>query len=187
MNEGLISSRYAKTLLLFARKQQAEDVVYQQALQIAKICEQDRRLKKILADPILSKNDKIRIIGTVLNGNMSPVLKIFVDTVLENERENYLQRICLRYIDLYRKQHNIHHARLTTAEVVDYAIIEKQIVDLINSVTGGSVEIQHEIDPDIIGGFMIDVDSMRIDATLATQLKRTKDGFDEKNKLIINN
>ncbi|GHV45943.1 ATP synthase subunit delta [Bacteroidia bacterium] len=181
MNEGLIPSRYAKALLQYAHKQRAEDAVYQQALQITKICKADRRVHSILSNPVLSKQNKVQIIRTIAGNSISPVFEKFINLLVEKKRDDYLQRICLKYIGLYRAQHNIHYARLTTATPIDTAT-EKRIVDLINSVAGGAIEMQCETNPEVLGGFMIDVDSTRWDATLAAQLRQVQQHFDERNR-----
>ncbi|MDR2824389.1 MAG: F0F1 ATP synthase subunit delta [Prevotellaceae bacterium] len=181
MNEGLIPSRYAKALWWYAHKQCAEDVVYQQTLQITQVYQTNKRVHTILTNPVLSKEDKLYVIRTIAGGDVSSVFDKFINMLVENERDSFLQRICLKYIDLYREKHNIHYVRLTTAAPVD-AATEKRISALINSIVGGTVEVQRETNPDVIGGFIIDVDSTRYDATLTTQLRRIKHGFDEQNR-----
>jgi len=173
MNKGLIPTRYAKALLQYAQNTNAEETVYQNVLQIAQICETEKRVNSALANPVLSKQNKTQIIRTMAGENISPVLSRFIDVIVANERDGFLQRICLRYIDLYREKHNIHNAKLTTAAAIDSAT-ERRIVEMIKSVVGGTVETMHEVSPELLGGFIVDVDSNRWDASLASQLRRIK-------------
>jgi F-type H+-transporting ATPase subunit delta len=181
MNKGLIPTRYAKALLQYAQENNAEKTVYQNVLQIAKICETEKRVNNILANPVLSKQNKTQIIRTIAGENISPVFSRFIDVIVENERDSLLQRICLRYIDLYRKKNNIHLAKLTTAVAIDPAT-ERRIVDLVKSVVGGTVETVSVNSPELLGGFIVDVDSNRWDASLAGQLRRIKMDFSANNR-----
>ena len=87
----------------------------------------------------------------------------------------------LKYIDLYRKQKNIHSGKLTTATNVE-SVTEKRLISMIEKQTGGTVEIEKIIDPSILGGFLFEVDFVRMDASLAGQLQRIKNEYLEKNQ-----
>jgi F-type H+-transporting ATPase subunit delta len=180
MNKGLIPTRYAKALLQFAYQNNAETAVYKDVSQIAQICETEKRVNTILTNPVLSKQNKIQVIRTIAGENVSPVFNRFIDMIVENERESLLQRICLRYIDLYREKHSIHLVKLTTATAIDTAT-ERRIMDMIKSLVGGTVETVSATSFELLGGFIVDVDSNRWDASLAGQLRRIKKGFSEKN------
>ncbi|MCL2596783.1 MAG: F0F1 ATP synthase subunit delta [Paludibacter sp.] len=173
MNKGLIPTRYAKALLEYAQKNNVQDIVYQEVLQIAEVCQAEKRVNSVLMNPVLSKQEKTQIIGAIAGKNVSAVFNRFIEVIVENERESFLQRICLRYIDIYREKHNIHFGRLTTAVKIDPQT-ENRIFDMIKSIIGGTVETVSTISTELLGGFIVDVDSNRWDASLAGQLRRIK-------------
>jgi len=104
--------------------------------------------------------------------------------LLENNRENHLLSIALKYIDLFRKQKNIHYGKLTTASPIN-AITEKNLIAMVENTTGGTIEMEKVIDPEIIGGFMFEVDFVRWDASISGQLRRIKKEYIEKNNKIV--
>jgi len=173
MNKGLIPIRYAKALLQYAKKTDAQELVYQDVVQIAKVCESEKRINTVLSNPVLSKKDKTQIIRAITGDNISPTFNRFIEMLIENERESFLQRICLRYIDLYREEHNIHLAKLTTVAEIDPET-ENRIMDVIKMVIGGTIETVNATSSELIGGFIVDVDSNRWDASLAGQLRKIK-------------
>ena len=75
------------------------------------------------------------------------------------------------YITLYRKHKNIICGKLTTASAVN-TVIENRMKQLVEKYTQGSVEFNTEIDPDILGGFVLEYDTYRMDASVKTQLRR---------------
>ena len=50
---------------------------------------------------------------------------------------------------------------------------------------GRTVEFNTKVDPDIIGGGILEIGYWRIDASIAGQLKRVKKQFIEKNRRIV--
>lgn len=75
------------------------------------------------------------------------------------------------YITLYRKQKNIIRGRLVTATPVSSAT-ERKMQEMVESMTHGTVEFNTEVDPDIIGGFILEYDTYRMDASVKTHLRK---------------
>ena len=75
------------------------------------------------------------------------------------------------YITLYREQKHIINGKLTTASKVS-AVVEDRMKRLVESHTNGSVEFSTEVNPDIIGGFVLEYDTYRMDASVKTRLRR---------------
>jgi len=49
----------------------------------------------------------------------------------------------------------------------------------------GTLEFKTAVDPEILGGFIFGIDTYRLDASVATQLKRVKTQFMDKNRKSI--
>jgi len=56
---------------------------------------------------------------------------------------------------------------------------------MVENTTGGTIEMEKVIDPEIIGGFMFEVDFVRWDASISGQLRRIKKEYIEKNNKIV--
>ena len=89
--------------------------------------------------------------------------------VLRGGRENILQYMAASYITLYRQQKNIICGKLITATAVT-TDIQNRMEQLIHSKSAGTIQLQSEINSDIIGGFILEYDSYRMDASVQTQL-----------------
>jgi F-type H+-transporting ATPase subunit delta len=132
---------------------------------------------------VLNATDKLELIKTASGGNVSDSLVRFIQLVLNQKRENYLQSIALSYQDLYRKHTNSSIAKLVTACPVDSNTTNK-IKQLVQQSKTGTIEFVTEIDASITGGFVLYIDSYRLDASVASQLKRIKNQLLSKNKKI---
>jgi F-type H+-transporting ATPase subunit delta len=93
-----------------------------------------------------------------------------VDLVLKEGRESFMVFIASSYITLYRKQKNIIHGRLITATTVSPET-EQKMRSIVESKTQGTVEFLTEVNPDIIGGFILEYDTYRMDASVQSQLR----------------
>ncbi len=181
MYNGLIAARYATALLGFSDKSSAPERVYTEAKTFTQSYFQFSDLRTVLDNPVMSKTEKRKIIYLAAGGKLSNSFERFIDLLLENKREIHLQSILLKYIDLYRKEKNIHSGKLITASVVE-SVTEKRLISMIEKQTGGTVEIEKIIDPSILGGFLFEVDFVRMDASISGQLQRIKNEYIERNQ-----
>lgn len=170
MEIGVISVRYARALLKCATEQKIEDKVYQEMQTLAQSYLQVPELRFTIDNPMLAKDKKEGLIVTACGGDISSLTKRFISLVLAEDRESTLQFMATSYITLYRKQKNITRGRLITAVAVTPQI-EKKMRQKVESRTQGTVEFQTEINPDIIGGFILEYDTYRMDASIQNQLR----------------
>lgn len=186
MEVGILSMRYAKALIDFATDQGAEGVVYEEFLRLTSGFRTHPTLRTTLDNPIVPMNEKITLVSVAANGDKpsSEAFTRFIRLVLEHKREEYLQTMGLMYIDLYRKLKHIGVGRLVTAVPVDKAT-EERIRSTAAHILHARMELETVVDPSIEGGFVFDINDVRLDASVATQLKRVKKQYIDKNKRIV--
>jgi len=184
MNTGLIPVRYATALLDFANVSNEQDRVYTEVKAVAQSYIQFSGLRTALDNPVLATAEKRKIIILSAGGKVSKSFERFLDLILANNRENSLHEIALKLISLYRKQKNIHYGKLITASPVN-ADTEKRLIAMVENTTGGTIEMEKIIDPEILGGFLFEVDFVRWDASVSGQLRRIRQEYIEKNKKTV--
>ena len=184
MNTGLISVRYATALFDFAVETKSVERVYGEANMLTHMFLKMGELRSVLDNPVLPQSEKRQLILNAAGGSTSKTFEHFTDLLLKNGRENQVQYIMLKYIDLYRKDKNILYGKLTTAFEVDKAT-EERLISLVTDKTGGTLELEKVVDPEILGGFMLEVEDVRWDASLSGQLTRIKNEYIERNRRIV--
>lgn len=170
MDIGVISVRYARALLKSAIDAKLEDTVYLEMQTLAKSYIEVPQLRFTIDNPMLSKEKKEELLLTAAGGKTSALTQAFVGLVLREGRESVIQFMANSYITLYRKQKNIIRGRLTTAAVVS-AETEQKMRRMVESKTNGTVEFETEVNPDIIGGFILEYDTYRMDASVQSKLR----------------
>ena len=162
--------RYARALLKSATDSKIEDQVYQEMMQLAQSYLNVPQLRQTIDNPMLSAENKEMLLITACGGDgISPLTKAFVGLVLKEDRENMIQFMANSYVTLYRKQKNVIRGKLITAVAVAPET-EQKMRRMVESRTQGIVEFESEVNPDIVGGFILDYDTYRMDASVKTRL-----------------
>lgn len=175
MDLGVISVRYARALLKCATISHKEDAVYFEMQSLVASYLKVPQLRPTIDNPMLSSEQKLKIIGTACGG-FSPLVERFVTLVLCDSREKALQFIAASYVTLYRRQKNITIGRLTTAVPVSQET-EDRMKKMVEAKTRGTVEFETEVDPEIIGGFILEYDTYRMDASVRAELNKVFQGL----------
>ena len=169
MDIGVISVRYARALLKSATDAKIEADVYKEMQTLAKSYTEVPQLRQTIDNPMLSKDTKQQLLLTAVGEKPCELTKAFISLVLKEDRENVMQFIANSYVTLYRQQKNVIRGRLITAAAVSPAT-EQKMRQMVESKTNGTVEFETEVNPDIIGGFILEYDTYRMDASVKTQL-----------------
>ena len=169
MDIGVIAVRYARALLKSAVEQKLDDAVYQEMQLLAKSYVDVPQLRQTIDNPMLSKEKKEALLLTAVGGDPVPLTRAFIGLVLKEDREPVMQFIANSYVTLYRQQKNVIRGRLITAARVSPAT-EQKMRQMVESKTNGTVEFETEVNPDIIGGFILEYDTYRMDASVKSKL-----------------
>ena len=76
-------------------------------------------------------------------------------------------------MEMYRQKHNILNTQVTTSTELSEASYDK-IKAFIKQTFGADAEMEVKIDPSLIGGFILDIENTRMDASVAGQLNALK-------------
>ena len=178
MNTGAISMRYAKALLLFANEAGVAKQVYQEALTLRKSFREVPALRHAMEKPVMTRDNKQHVLEQAAGGTITVQMQKFITLVLKEKREKFLMYINQSFIDLYRKQEKIRVGKLTTEEV-------ERIRQIVVDKAGGTAEFATKVDPNIEGGFIFEINTYRLNASVADQMRRIKQQFIEKNRRIV--
>lgn len=184
MYTGTISIRYARALLMFANEAGVASNVYQEALTLRKSFRQVLELRQAMEKPVMTRANKLAILKQAAGGEISQQMLKFFDLVLQEKREKYLMYINQAYIDLYRKQEKIRVGKLITAVPIASEEVER-IRQIVVNAAGGTAEFATKVDPKIEGGFIFEINTYRLNASVADQMRRIKQQFIEKNRRIV--
>jgi len=172
MNESKISVRYARALFQSALEKNILDRVYEDMILVSEICKIPET-KEFLNSPIIVPSRKEAIFHGILGNSVENITLSLIDLTVRNGRESFVPAIARVFIHETKKYKGITETVLTTAIAVDEKV-KKQIADLIKSNFNTKVELRENINPDIIGGFILQVDDNYIDASIRNKLRKIR-------------
>lgn len=181
---GAISMRYARALLMFANDAGVAAKVYQEALTLRKSFREVPELRSAMEKPVMTNENKLLLLTQAAGGEITEQMRKFFALVLQEKREKYLMEINQSFIDLYRKQEKIRVGKLTTAVPIKPEEVER-IRRIVVESAGGTAEFATKVDPKIEGGFIFEINTYRLNASVADQMRRIKQQFIEKNRRIV--
>lgn len=170
MDEGLIARRYAKAMLRYAEELGAAGLVYEKMklFETNYIAHPD--LQRALLNPLLSPKDKEMLLSTAIGIEPEEIYIKGIRLLIKNHREMYVRSICLMFQKLYRAANGIIRVKITTAIDLSEEALEK-IKAFVKRHTTKKIEFVFRVDTSIIGGFLLEVGSRQLDASLLKELK----------------
>lgn len=166
--------RYARALFNLAQEQGCEKAVYDGLTHFAhNYLLAISQFNEVLANPILSQEDKVKLLEMAVEVPVHDCLKQFIVFVVEQKREDRMFRIALKYMEMFRVKHHILSTNVTTATELPEDTYDR-IKAFIKQTFDADAEIEVKIDPSIVGGFILDIENTRMDASVAGQLNALK-------------
>jgi F-type H+-transporting ATPase subunit delta len=184
MNDGHIAKRYARALLEHAAACGEDAMLYGRMKILLEAIVVTPRLSEMLGSPVVAYADKLQLLCAAVGADAEDGYRRFARLLLKNRRESLLRNIALNYITLYRRTHHIGKVELVSVEPLSEAVMER-IRKTTEQQTHGPIEIENRIDPDLLGGFIFQINDLRLDASIAGQLEKVRRQFIRKNKIIV--
>ena len=184
MNSGPIAYRYGKALLKFVQESGSGENVYSQAQNLVLIMDEVPQLAQFLINASdVSVEEKISLLSTALGGEPDPAIVNFLKMVSTNRRLEYFPRMIMSFIEQYRQANNIKVGSIVTAVEIDG--LQESLEGQFHEKTGAQVQLKVNVDPDIIGGFIFELDGCRLDASVESHLANIRRKLIEPNNRIV--
>lgn len=169
MDIGVISVRYARALVKSSAEAGVEEQVYREMATMARSFTEMPQLRHTIDNPMLSREKKEELLRTAAGGDVSPMTARFISLVLKEGRGSLILFMANSFVTLYRKEKKIVSGKLVTAAPVTPSV-EQRMRQMVAGKTDGNVEFETVVDPDIVGGFILEYDTYRLDASVKTKL-----------------
>ncbi|MEO1433980.1 MAG: ATP synthase F1 subunit delta [Bacteroidota bacterium] len=174
-----IAHRYAKSLLEFAHEENALDAVYADAQSFMKVLE-NKEFRRMLKSPIIKADKKEAIYDAIFGGKFHKITDGFFKIIMRKHRENLLEEIVKEFIVEYKAFNHISVVKLITATPISEETIEAIKAQLLASdKTDEKIELTTKVDPELMGGFVLEFNNQLYDASLAHKLDKLKREFNQ--------
>jgi ATP synthase F1 delta subunit len=163
---------YADALFDGAKQQSKLDLVREQVGAFADALERQKELSVFFFSPYFSTREKKEGIDKVLVG-ADEIIVNFLKVLVDNHRMPVLFRIRRQFDALWREENRLLPVEVTSAIELDDDVA-RQIAERVEQQTGRKVELTRSVDEDLLGGLVVRVSNVILDASIRNQLERLR-------------
>jgi F-type H+-transporting ATPase subunit delta len=167
-----IARVYAEALFQVAKEKGKLDVIREQLAQVADALESDRDLAVFFFSPYFSSAEKRDGIARAIAG-AEPELTNFLELLVEKHRMPVIFRMRRRFDEMWAEENRQLDVTLTSAVQLDPNVVEHVKAE-IERQTDRKVELRSRVDGDLLGGLVLQVGNMVLDASIRNRLERLR-------------
>jgi F-type H+-transporting ATPase subunit delta len=169
---SVVDRVYANALFEAALEKDRLEPVREQLQQIVAADAEVPELRELLRNPQLDPRARAAALEDVLSGG-EDLVRNFLLLLADKGRTGSLEDIAREFERLIAEHEGVVHAQLTTAvELSDEEA--RKLLDQIEQASGRKVEATRTVDPELIGGIVLQVGSHRLDASVRGRLERLR-------------
>lgn len=167
-----LANVYARSLFEVARGHGALDETRDQLGEFADALEESRDLRVFFFSPYFNSQEKKDGIRRVIDGADERFVR-FLELLAEKHRLPLIGRVRRAFDAMWAEENRLLEASVTSAVELDERLV-KQIGKQIEEQTGRRVELTSRVDPDVLGGLVIQVGNTIMDASIRSRLERLR-------------
>ena len=170
MSVTRIATRYAKSLIDLAIDQKKLEEVYRD-VDTLRSAVKNRDLYLMLKSPIVHNDKKNAALDAIFAGKLDALTMAYLHLLVNKNREMYLPEIAAEFVAQYKVLKKITTVRVTSATPLSDSVLDAIRKKLLASgVTTENLDIETAVDTTLIGGFVLQFDHKRYDASVAHKL-----------------
>jgi F-type H+-transporting ATPase subunit delta len=166
-----IAQPYAEAFLELATKDSVDAVINDlNYLSLTLTSSED--LKKLLSNPLVNINNKKSILKSIFGEKIDNKTLKFLLVLCDRGRISYLDSIVAKAIELAYKTAAIEIVKVTSS-IPFTAGQQEALISKLKTLTGArQIKLEVDVNPTLIGGFIIQIGSRIIDTSLQGQLRQ---------------
>ena len=163
---------YSQALYELATEEKNLNDVEEHAVSIINLISQSEDFNSLIKDPTNKQDDQLNSINIIFEKfNLNNLLKKFLNFLVVKRRFFYVEKILKDFVMICSKNRGEISAQLTVAKELNANEINK-IKDELSQNFGSNVKLNYTYDPDLIGGLIMQVESVMIDTSIKNKLQK---------------
>jgi F-type H+-transporting ATPase subunit delta len=167
-----IARTYAEALFEVAKERGKLDAIREQLGQFVDVLAGDRDLQVFFFSPYFSSGEKRDGLERAVSGAERELIN-FLELLIDKHRMPVIFRLRTRFDELWAKENRLLEVRLTSAVELDPQIVDRVGAE-IERQTGHQIDLESAVDEGILGGIVLRVGNMVLDASLRNKLEKLR-------------
>ncbi len=165
------AQRYAQALYDFAKEETVLGPLRQDIQALTELMHQSPELKFFVQNPIIPVTKRRAVVENLFKDRLHPLTYRFLFFLINKGKLRYLSEIFERFNELHEEARGRLKVRLLSAVELKADQIKK-IADKLQNHFGKVISAETQIDPDLLGGFKVQIRDQIYDFTIKEQLRR---------------
>lgn len=178
-----VDGTYANALYSASVQDLSVEASYQGLTKIADLIKEDGKVNEFLTSPALSKDDRKTVIDTLADKlKLDKTIVNFLSVLSENNRLGEFDAIYKNFGLLFDAHQGVVEASITSATKLDSKILKKLQTAIQKSSfvgDGKTLKVSNEVNPDILGGLIVEVGDKTVDLSIASKVARLNHALGE--------
>lgn len=170
MSNTRLATRYATPILDLANQNGVLEEVKHDMELFKALCNENKELILMLRSPIVSSIKKSEILKKLFTGRFNALTLKAFNIVTRKGREAYLPEIAEVFLKKYNLLKGIQEVTLVTAVPLTDKL-RTEFEQLVKKLSNKESLIHEEVDPEVIGGYVLKLGDQQIDESINGQLK----------------
>jgi F-type H+-transporting ATPase subunit delta len=172
-------NRYAGAILGLAQEMGKLEEVKRDMDLIIAVAQESRDFRNFVQSPIVNADQKSKTIHALFDNRLSELSVKFIDLLVNRSRESLIIEIAETFVDRYKVLNRIATAVVTTASPLDDETRKSLIKQAENlSREADHIDLIEKVDPEIIGGFIFEMNNRKYNASVLGNLNRLRKEFE---------
>jgi F-type H+-transporting ATPase subunit delta len=169
-----IATVYARALFEVAKENDALDRIHEELSEVTDALEDEdsRDLRLFFYSPYFSSEEKKQAVEKVVTGADERFVN-FLKLLAERHRLPVLPRIRRQFESLWAEENELLPVQVTAAVELDDELVQG-IGKRIEEQTGRTVQLSSNVDPEVLGGLIVRVGNMVLDASVRNRLEQMR-------------
>jgi F-type H+-transporting ATPase subunit delta len=167
-----IAEVYSRALFEVAKEHDAIDRIHDELGEFAEALEENRDLQLFFFSPYFSSEEKAEGVERIVDGGEEHFVN-FLKLLAERHRMPALHRIRGEFERMWAEENKLLPVSVTSAVELDESLV-KDIGKRIEEQTGQRVELSSNVDPEVLGGLVVRVGNMVLDASVRNRLEQLR-------------
>ncbi|HEY7524613.1 MAG TPA: ATP synthase F1 subunit delta [Candidatus Limnocylindrales bacterium] len=165
--------RYAEAAFEIAERDDSLDR-WVEDLELAAGVAADERVARVFDDPSLAPEKRNEVLTRLFGKRLARPALSLVRLLARRSRLDLLPAVAAEFRRLVNRRRGIVEAVVTSAAALSDSETDA-VRSRVESMTGASVQLRAEVDPDLIGGLTVRVGDQLLDASVRGRLERLRD------------
>jgi F-type H+-transporting ATPase subunit delta len=167
-----IAQVYARALFEVASERDSLDEIRQQLDAFTEAMHSNRDLMVFFFSPYFSVAEKKEGLARAVQG-ANPEFQNFLEALIERHRMPAIFRIRTEFTSLWDEARKLLPVQITSAVELDSETIQS-LGDRIGQQVDRQIELSSEVDPNILGGIVLRVGNLILDASIRNRLEQLR-------------